>query len=808
MAVLWQGGVDLSALWLIWGLTLAAWVASIPHVPFRRARGTAGLLWIGLGAYTALLLIPLPRALVAAVHPAAVQISDASRAALGYPALERLAIALSPGDAAMQVGLYLVCGAFAVLYGHGLMLPDSRPRTVRDGDWVSYLCAIAAALWLMSYGRWVSTSLPASLRAALRNWALINPNHIAGLCVVGVAFAMGRIRRSEDVVLRNAYLSLAVFLGGTAVLSGSRGGVLAVIFVVAATLASMKFSWLRTRTTSDEIAQRKRVDFMLKVLTATIVAALLSIPFIEAEILPSFAHGSSDAKLELFAVAGEHVEAGWLLGQGPGAIPVTLGIARATTVKRADFTENLVLERFIDQGLWGSVPFFAVLTWLMVSILVTQKRGGPGIAPWLACAGLLLQNLADFSLEIAGGLLLFLVAASQAERLRTATSRSHRRRESSTKRARMLVLGTTLAALLLAGVALASANDAVTRSARSQLGPVDLATGKALVADRFGHDHHAFFMLCRKAAEQRAYKDAFGLCSRALDLWPSSESARVVRFAAGLDAGIDRHLTSDLVALLQGSRQMRERTLDICLRQPRAEAALHDALAAAPATSYDVGKYVLTRRPDLVEGLAIRLREAHPTQVHGIEVLRGELYMRRNHLREADRIATTLLGQPGLAAHGWELQAQIYERAKRYKEALPLFGLACQSLPHGHRSCISAMRVAMHGLPANAALRYMRQHFVGVRGNASREHEYWLMLGQVFFKKGAYEDAVAAAQRALGLRKGAPAALALAATAQLRAGDWRSAVRLLEQLPKTGEWAKTRVDLANEVSETRRSGRL
>lgn len=808
-SVLWQGAVDPSALWVVWGLAVLGWVASVPHIPVRQTHGTAALLWMGLGIYTACLLIPLPRAFVHAVHPAAVQISDASRATLGLPNLSSLPIALAPGDTALQVALYLLGGAIAILYGHSLMLPNARARAIRDGDWLGYLGASAGILWMLAYGPVVSTALPATLRMALQQWALINPNHAAGLCAVSVAYAMARMLRSEDIPLRNAYLGLAMLLTGVAIGTGSRGGVMAVVFVIAASLTTVKFKWLHTRTSSDEVAYRKRVNFMLKVLTGTIVGGVLAIPFIEAELLPSISRGTNDVKLRLFSQAAAQVDGGWLLGQGTGALPVALGMVSATTTRRADFAENIVLERFIDQGIWGAVPFFAVLTWLLLRTAMYMKRGSPGIAPWLVCAALLLQNFVDFSLEIAGGLIPFLIAASQAERLRNSTPHHNRRREHASKRARLLVLSTSFAALAVAGVALAQASDDATRMGRSQLRSLDLEAAKTRVSESFGHDHHAFFVLCRKAADAKDYRAAVNLCSRALDLWPTAESARLIRLAAGIDAKDDRFLTADLTQMLQASRSGREQALIICGKHPRAEKALGEALVAVPAMSYKVGRFLVHRRPDLVEKLALKLRQALPAKTHGIDVLLGDMYVQRGHLRRADRIATALIGDRRLAPHGWALQGHIYQRQGKHTLAMPLLDLACRSLgTHGHPSCTDAMRAAVNGLEPRDALRYLRKHQINVRGNPSAEYSYWLLLGSVFLKIEAYEDAIAAAQRAQGLKKDAPRAIALTATAQLALGDWRAAIRLIERLPNTKAWEKTRVELANEVSRTRRSGRL
>ncbi|MCO4762944.1 MAG: hypothetical protein KC502_15620 [Myxococcales bacterium] len=802
VAVLWQGAVQPSALWIIWGLAVLAWVASVPHVPHRRALSTAGWLWMGLGAYTALLLVPMPRGLVAAVHPAAVTLGDATQLALGLPQQAYLPIATAPSDAAFQVALYLICGALATLYGHGLMLPSSRWRPVRDGDLLGYLCAAGALLWLMAHGRWVSTSLPMSLRHAVREWALINPNHLAGLCALGIAFSMGRLLRTEDIAKRNAYLSLSLVLGGAAILTGSRGGVLACVLVAGGSLATIRPVWKRTRTTQDEVAHRRRMDFLLKALTGLTLIAMIALPFIETEVLPSFARGTNDGKLQMLGIAADQVDAGWLVGQGPGALPVALGMIDKANLKRVDFAENIVLERFIDQGIWGALPFFAILAWLMIRTAVTLRRGSPALAPWLGCGALMVQNMGDFSLEIAGGLMPFLLAATQLERLRTGGDSPRKTKRLSSDQARILVLSGTFVALLLGGLALARADGAMTRTARERLQPLGLAQAKAVVAADFGHDHFAFLMLCRKAAADGHFTEAVTLCSRSLALRPASDAARLVRFAAAIDAGDDKLLVTDLSVLLTKPGDLRRRALDICATHSAGEKALMSALVADPTPSYGVGRHLIDKHPALVEKLALHIRRRHPNKPYGIEVLRGELYVKRRHFREADRIATALIANEALAVQGWRLQARIYAHLGKNEAAFKLYNLVCEQEEEASDACVAAMKMAIASQPAKTALQYVRRHYNRVRGSVGLEHQYWLQLGRLFYKMQAFEDAISAVQRSLGLRKNAPEALALEIRIQLKLGDWRSAERLVDKLPKEGSWATKRVELANEVSQT------
>ena len=68
VAILWQGGTSPQAVAVVALLVGGAWAFSWRASPRRKSAIEAPWLWFGLAAWTALLILPLPRAIVQLVH--------------------------------------------------------------------------------------------------------------------------------------------------------------------------------------------------------------------------------------------------------------------------------------------------------------------------------------------------------------------------------------------------------------------------------------------------------------------------------------------------------------------------------------------------------------------------------------------------------------------------------------------------------------------------------------------------------------------------------------------------------------------
>ena len=91
--VLWQGTTAWTALAACTGATLLLWVLSIPCVPHRRSTPTSFWLWLALGTWTTLHLVPLPIGVVGWLNPAAAELHTRMAAAAGLPVASSLPLA-------------------------------------------------------------------------------------------------------------------------------------------------------------------------------------------------------------------------------------------------------------------------------------------------------------------------------------------------------------------------------------------------------------------------------------------------------------------------------------------------------------------------------------------------------------------------------------------------------------------------------------------------------------------------------------------------------------------------------------------
>ncbi|MBP48416.1 MAG: hypothetical protein CMH53_10810 [Myxococcales bacterium] len=803
IALLWQGGVHQSAMWAIWALTAIAWLLSLSHPPSATARLTLPWLWIGLGAYHALQVLPLPHGIVELLNPNATQISDASRRALGLAPASMLPIATTPAETAAQGSIFLMVGSIVALYGHHLMRPKGRKLASRHGLFIGILCGACALLWGLSYAPWMSKLVPVGLRWTLREFALINPNHQGGVCAVGLALMMRSVLRTDDLAKRNIYLLGAVFLGGVALLTRSKGGVLGCLFVTLGSLATMRHRWRNSRMAKEELRRRARVEFGLKISTAGLIIGLLMVPFIEGEILPELSGGKQINKVELLQQASGLIGQGWATGEGAGSLPVLAAIRDVAPGKRIDFMENVILQRLLDQGLIGALLFFIVLAAMLARTMSTMVRGAAGWGPWLAICALLLQNLADFSIELTFGMLLLLPLSVQVERLHVRGSQERSKHRSRRKYRKRLLLGTAVAIALSAGL-LHHGSNHWSRGMVQRFSPLSIAQAKGLTEQRYLHSDFAFLSLCRKAVKARQFKQALIYCDRAIELRPQSQAARLLRMATTIDDEQDGHIAEDLAMLLAKPSKERNEAIEMCGRYEIAEKNLLKIVADLPNdVALHVARQVFELRPDLIEKMVLQIRQRSNSKTSPVEFLLARVYIKRGHERAADRIATKLIGNPHTNKDGWEIQAELLLRAKKYRDAFTLFASVCKARLSSSNACIRALMTARLTMSYSEALRYASKIYILLRLVPEHAYIHWMTIAQLHYDNQQFERAIAASRRALGLKRNDPKALILEARSHLAISDWRAANHSIKLLPKEGPWATVGIELANEASRTR-----
>jgi tetratricopeptide (TPR) repeat protein len=588
--------------------------------------------------------------------------------------------------------------------------------------------------------------LPPSLSALLRNLAFVNPNNQAGLLNVGFALAVGRVGQGGSTRQQTLFGLIATALALLVLFVGSRGGYLTLLAVLAMTAAAMPRPprYLRRDERDRQLSAIRSVGSV--VLVILVLGALLALPMIEKELQPTQLH---DEKLQQMARMFSLVRGAWPVGAGPGSLPVLGGMDVLFGRYRHDFAENLLLERALDQGLIFTLGFTVALV-LMLRRMVRRWDGMTAVPSIVvAITALLMANLVDFSLEMAGGLVPMLALAACAERQLPAPSvRESGRRLFHGRRAVMAWSGLALTA---AAWLLTVAVPGVTRRVPDALAGQKPAQAKAIVARHFVHDQHAFYLLGRLLLDEGDTHGGMRALDRAVALRPDSKHAHLFRFAARVEAGDTQGAMADLRWLLHSDGDTFSRTLQLCARSTRGEAVLVAAIPDLTDLSYSIGLEYEHTRPDLLERLALALRDKFPDKRFGIEAVRGHLYVKRGMMEPARHIATAMLVEPTTRDQGWQLEADIQAHTGHPLEAFHLLADLCNRHPTDFNVCQYAMQAGLAATKPVMVLAFLEKHRELMMESPSQAAAYWYGYGSAKSMLNDDDEAVQAARTAHGL---------------------------------------------------------
>ncbi len=145
---------------------------------------------------------------------------------------------------------------------------------------------------------------------------------------------------------------------------------------------------------------------------------------------------------------------------------------------------------------------------------------------------------------------------------------------------------------------------------------------------------------------------------------------------------------------------------------------------------------------------------------------------------------------PSLAiAHTW--YAQFLGIMKRYPEAFAQAELVLQIAPGSPEASSHAVEPYLQGGRVDEAIKQWRSI-------AQLQPDYWVphfFLGQAYFKKGMYREAVAEAKESVGLSQRAVPSLSLLASAYAKVGEREKALQLVHDL-ETGVETRSRPGIA------------
>jgi tetratricopeptide (TPR) repeat protein len=201
-------------------------------------------LLVGLAAFTALQLVPLPAGLVAIVSPNAHEIRSRALVALGRGGPALMPLTLDASLTASELAKLLVY--LAVYLGARLVSRRRGPEFVYG--LAVFAAGAAAAVFLAHkillldkvYGFYEPLHLGPG--AASASAPLLNPNHLSALLGMGAAVAIGQALSIRERSQRVAHVCVAALIGGAVFLTLSRGGMAAfvagqIIFVALRALA-------------------------------------------------------------------------------------------------------------------------------------------------------------------------------------------------------------------------------------------------------------------------------------------------------------------------------------------------------------------------------------------------------------------------------------------------------------------------------------------------------------------------------------------------------------------------------------------
>lgn len=748
VAILWQGGTSPQAVAVVALLVGGAWAFSWRASPRRKSAIEAPWLWFGLAAWTALLILPLPRAIVQLVHPLAVTISDAGRVAMGAAPRGWLPIALAPGDAALQAVIYALAGVVGTLTSNACHGAHSRRFLQVAATTVIGAALAASALRYADAELIPSGGLPGALGPLLKHVAIVNANHMAGILAFAFALALGLAVHAPITIMQTGYGAAALLTGTMVLLTTSRGGMLAVVIAVLGVLVSTPRPPKYMRTDRRELQNQARWRATLLAVVLALLAAIAALPIIEAEF-----HGTdlaTDGKVQLFTETPKLMLQAPLIGWGPGSLPVVLWM-RGLSDARQDFAENLVIERLLDQGLIGGTLFLLALGWLALRYHRLTPRVY-AIKPFvLAPAVLLAANLVDFSMEIAGGILPFAMICALVEQSYVRSAKAHESlQHRRTAAHRRLMIGTGTALALAAALGFSSIPGHLTRETDRLLTGKKANEIKEVVSDRLVYHPYAFYLAGRALVAENRLAEASAALDRAIALRPASKHARLFRFASRLELGNVTGAADDLQWLMEASQETRNQALGVCQRSKRAEELLVEVMHRVPKLSSELGAYFSKSRPDLVERVAVALRKRYPNRRFGIEAQRALLYIERGALEPAKRIAAELMADPDTVLDGYYVEGMLRVRAARHLEAFHLFKTVCDG-GGTTEACTLAVEAILTAQRPAMALEFIRSRWQSLRSHPPAAAVYYTWVARAQMQLERWDEALDAARMAYNL---------------------------------------------------------
>jgi tetratricopeptide (TPR) repeat protein len=361
-----------------------------------------GVAWL----WTCLQVVPLPQGLARALGLASVASAERLQG-LAWAGHTPLTISYDPGSTQLQilVGVAILAAFLAARLGGPSGLKPIAIAIVLSAlllgiEGITHRASGAHAVFGIYAPRFVKPQLLTPL---------MNGNHLGGFALMGALVAAGLAAQQRGGRSRLAWAVASAVCATIVALTFSRGAIGSLLFGLVLFAA-----WL---------ARGRRSDRRGAAIPAAVVGAAVAGILTFASLEPILRRFETQG-LDKLAVAGRGLRllhgSAWWLGIGRGAFSSAF-VAQEGSLARYTHPENILVQWTIE---WG-VPVAVAL--LLVLALALWKRLRAAEQPLVAAASiavlaLILQNLVDFSLEMAG---IVVVAASLLGALLPASSESN-----------------------------------------------------------------------------------------------------------------------------------------------------------------------------------------------------------------------------------------------------------------------------------------------------------------------------------------------------------------------------------------------
>jgi len=355
--------------------------------------------------WTCLQVMPLPSALADALGLGSVEVAERLRG-LPWAGTVPLTVSYDPGSTLLQivVGISIVAAFLGARLGSSSALKPVAMATVASAVLLALVglahrASSADALFGLYSPRFTAPRLLTPL---------MNNNHLGGVSLMGALIAVG-LAAERGGRSRHLWIAASVLCSSVVIWTLSRGAIGSLLFGLLGLGA-----WLSVR------AQRHRRRGAIPL---TVTGAAVAGVLVFSALKPILRRFETDGVDKIrAAVHGLSLLEGptWWLGVGRGAFSAAF-VARGGSLSRYTHPENLLVQWTTEWGVPIAVVVLVVVGWALWKRFRTTDE--PLVAAaCIAIFALSLQNLVDFSLEMAG--VVVIVAALLGALLPVATERS------------------------------------------------------------------------------------------------------------------------------------------------------------------------------------------------------------------------------------------------------------------------------------------------------------------------------------------------------------------------------------------------